>query len=96
MTYKGKDVRNVFHLQTPEDANSVARLANNKNAVIVGTSFVGEKKTHLFKTCADKTTEKRRENTRKWASNVRQWNAHVTVISSSFIERLELIYTNYL
>uniref|UniRef100_A0A671Y7N0 AIF family member 3 n=1 Tax=Sparus aurata TaxID=8175 RepID=A0A671Y7N0_SPAAU len=41
MTYKGKDVRNVFHLQTPEDANSVARLANNKNAVIVGTSFVG-------------------------------------------------------
>lgn len=45
MNYKGKDVRNVFHLRTPEDANSVARLANNKNAVIVGTSFVGEKKT---------------------------------------------------
>uniref|UniRef100_A0A3Q2CUK4 AIF family member 3 n=1 Tax=Cyprinodon variegatus TaxID=28743 RepID=A0A3Q2CUK4_CYPVA len=41
MNYKGKDVRNVFHLQTPEDANSIARLANNKNAVIVGTSFVG-------------------------------------------------------
>uniref|UniRef100_A0A8C4NPJ1 AIF family member 3 n=1 Tax=Dicentrarchus labrax TaxID=13489 RepID=A0A8C4NPJ1_DICLA len=41
MNYKGKDVRNVFHLRTPEDANSVARLANNKNAVIVGTSFVG-------------------------------------------------------
>ncbi|XP_070402202.1 apoptosis-inducing factor 3 isoform X4 [Nothobranchius furzeri] len=40
MNYKGKDVRNVFHLRTPEDANSVARLANNKNAVIVGTSFV--------------------------------------------------------
>lgn len=47
MNYKGKDVRNVFHLRTPEDANSIARLANNKNAVIVGTSFVGETKTHL-------------------------------------------------
>lgn len=43
MIYKGKDVRNVFHLRTPEDANSIAKLANNKNAVIVGTSFVGEK-----------------------------------------------------
>lgn len=43
MNYKGQDVRNVFHLRTPEDANSVARLANNKNAVIVGTSFVGER-----------------------------------------------------
>nr|XP_020450169.1 apoptosis-inducing factor 3 [Monopterus albus] len=41
MNYKGKDVKNVFHLRTPEDANSIARLANNKNAVIVGTSFVG-------------------------------------------------------
>ncbi|KAK9522716.1 hypothetical protein VZT92_019162 [Zoarces viviparus] len=41
MVYKGKDVRNVFHLRTPDDANSVARLANNKNAVIVGTSYVG-------------------------------------------------------
>lgn len=46
MSYKGKDVRNVFHLQTPEDANSIAKLANNKNAVVVGTSFVGETKTH--------------------------------------------------
>uniref|UniRef100_A0A8C8K051 Rieske domain-containing protein n=1 Tax=Oncorhynchus tshawytscha TaxID=74940 RepID=A0A8C8K051_ONCTS len=41
LNYKGQDVRNVFHLRTPEDANNVARLANNKNAVIVGTSFVG-------------------------------------------------------
>lgn len=46
MNYKGQDVRNVFHLRTPEDANSIARLANNKNAVIVGTSFVGEENTH--------------------------------------------------
>lgn len=45
MNYKGKEVKNVFHLQTPGDANSIAKLANNKNAVIVGTSFVGEKKT---------------------------------------------------
>lgn len=44
MSFKGKDVRNVFHLRTPEDANSIGRLANNKNAVIVGTSFVGEQK----------------------------------------------------
>uniref|UniRef100_A0A3Q1EVA7 AIF family member 3 n=1 Tax=Acanthochromis polyacanthus TaxID=80966 RepID=A0A3Q1EVA7_9TELE len=41
MNYKGKDVTNVFNIRTPEDANSIARLANNKNAVIVGTSFVG-------------------------------------------------------
>ncbi|TWW60372.1 Apoptosis-inducing factor 3 [Takifugu flavidus] len=41
MSYKGQDVRNVFHLCTPEDANSIAQLSNNKNAVIVGTSFVG-------------------------------------------------------
>lgn len=52
MVYNGKDVRNVFHLRTPEDANSIARLANNKNAVIVGTSYVGEKKTHLLLICA--------------------------------------------
>lgn len=43
MSYKGKDVTNVFHLRTPEDANNIAKLSNNKNAVIVGTSFVGEK-----------------------------------------------------
>uniref|UniRef100_H3DEP3 AIF family member 3 n=1 Tax=Tetraodon nigroviridis TaxID=99883 RepID=H3DEP3_TETNG len=41
MSYKGKDVRNVFHLRTPEDANNIAKLSSNKNAVIVGTSFVG-------------------------------------------------------
>ncbi|KAJ8263684.1 hypothetical protein COCON_G00161410 [Conger conger] len=41
LNYKGKDVENVFYLRTPEDANSIARLANNKNAVIVGTSFIG-------------------------------------------------------
>lgn len=47
MNYKGKDVRNVFHLRTPEDANSIAKLSNNRNAVIVGTSFVGKKKTYF-------------------------------------------------
>ena len=43
LNYKGKDVRNVFYLRTPEDANSIVKLANNKNAVIVGTSFIGER-----------------------------------------------------
>ncbi|KAG7263414.1 hypothetical protein CRUP_007420 [Coryphaenoides rupestris] len=43
MSYQGKDVANVFHLETTEDANSIARLASNRNAVVVGTSFVGEK-----------------------------------------------------
>ncbi|XP_048854685.1 apoptosis-inducing factor 3 isoform X2 [Brienomyrus brachyistius] len=41
LNYKGKDVENVFYLRTPEDANNIARLVNNKNAVIVGTSFIG-------------------------------------------------------
>ncbi|XP_026101049.1 apoptosis-inducing factor 3-like isoform X1 [Carassius auratus] len=41
LSYKGKDVGNVFHLSTPEDANSIATLASSKNAVIVGTSFIG-------------------------------------------------------
>ncbi|KAJ8286042.1 hypothetical protein GJAV_G00033900 [Gymnothorax javanicus] len=41
LNYKGKDIENVFYLRTPEDANSIARLASNKNAVIVGTSFIG-------------------------------------------------------
>ncbi|XP_036454353.1 apoptosis-inducing factor 3 isoform X2 [Colossoma macropomum] len=41
INYKGKDISNVFHLRTPEDANSIARLASSKNAVIVGTSFIG-------------------------------------------------------
>ena len=49
MNYIGKDVGNVFYLRTPEDANSIATLANNKNAVIVGTSFVGKKKKTVFK-----------------------------------------------
>uniref|UniRef100_A0A4W4F0C3 Rieske domain-containing protein n=1 Tax=Electrophorus electricus TaxID=8005 RepID=A0A4W4F0C3_ELEEL len=38
---RGKDIGNVFHLRTPEDANSIARLAGSRNAVIVGTSFTG-------------------------------------------------------
>lgn len=42
LNYKGKDVENVFYLRTPEDANNIARLVNNKNAVIVGTSFIGK------------------------------------------------------
>lgn len=42
LSYKGQDVGNVFYLRTPEEANSIAALASNKNAVIVGTSFIGE------------------------------------------------------
>lgn len=56
MVYKGKDVRNVFHLRTPEDANSIARLANNKNAVIVGTSYVGEEKRRPSRLCSARRT----------------------------------------
>ncbi|TRY87461.1 hypothetical protein DNTS_035291 [Danionella cerebrum] len=41
LSYKGKDMGNVFHLRTPEDANSIVTLASSKNAVIVGTSFIG-------------------------------------------------------
>nr|XP_015221826.1 PREDICTED: apoptosis-inducing factor 3 isoform X2 [Lepisosteus oculatus] len=37
---KGKDVENVFYLRTPEDANHIAKLASNKNAVVVGASYV--------------------------------------------------------
>lgn len=51
MSYKGKDVSNVFHLRTPEDANNIAKLSNNKNAVIVGTSFVGEKHLSTHAVC---------------------------------------------
>lgn len=50
MSYKGKEVRNVFHLRTPEDANSIAKLSNNRNAVIVGTSFVGEEQLNTHRT----------------------------------------------
>ncbi|XP_041078581.1 apoptosis-inducing factor 3-like isoform X2 [Polyodon spathula] len=38
---KGRDVENVFYLRTPEDANCIAKLANNKNVVVVGASYVG-------------------------------------------------------
>ncbi|MGH0151326.1 UNVERIFIED_CONTAM: hypothetical protein FKN15_043695 [Acipenser sinensis] len=38
---KGTDVENVFYLRTPEDANCIAKLANNKNAIVVGASYVG-------------------------------------------------------
>ncbi|XP_005990326.1 apoptosis-inducing factor 3 isoform X2 [Latimeria chalumnae] len=41
LSCKGIDLENVFHVRTPEDANWIAKLANNKNAVIVGASFIG-------------------------------------------------------
>ncbi len=48
LSYKGKDVGNVFHLRTPEDANSIATLASSKNAVIVGTSFIGKSLCEIY------------------------------------------------
>lgn len=39
---KGKgDTENVFILRTPEDANAIAKAAKGKDAVVVGTSFIG-------------------------------------------------------
>ncbi|XP_067911402.1 apoptosis-inducing factor 3 isoform X4 [Heterodontus francisci] len=38
---QGADLENVYQLRTPEDANCIAKLANNRNAVIVGASFIG-------------------------------------------------------
>lgn len=41
-------MENVFYLRTPEDANCIAKLANNKNAIVVGASYVGENRYHLM------------------------------------------------
>ncbi|XP_048412410.2 apoptosis-inducing factor 3 isoform X1 [Stegostoma tigrinum] len=38
---QGADLENVYQLRTPEDANCIAKLANDRNAVIVGASFIG-------------------------------------------------------
>uniref|UniRef100_A0A4W3J9S1 AIF family member 3 n=1 Tax=Callorhinchus milii TaxID=7868 RepID=A0A4W3J9S1_CALMI len=39
--YRGADLENVYQLRTPEDANHIVKLASNRNAVIVGASFIG-------------------------------------------------------
>uniref|UniRef100_A0A8C4XH76 AIF family member 3 n=1 Tax=Erpetoichthys calabaricus TaxID=27687 RepID=A0A8C4XH76_ERPCA len=41
LNLKGANMENIFYLRSPEDANWIAKLASNKNAVIVGASFVG-------------------------------------------------------
>ncbi|KAG9487849.1 hypothetical protein GDO78_007575 [Eleutherodactylus coqui] len=41
LTCKGKELDNVFTIRTPEDANRVVKLATDRNAVIVGASFLG-------------------------------------------------------
>ncbi|XP_038619680.1 apoptosis-inducing factor 3 isoform X3 [Tachyglossus aculeatus] len=41
LSCKGKEVENVFTIQTPEDANRVVKLASGRNAVVVGASFLG-------------------------------------------------------
>ncbi|XP_007906683.1 apoptosis-inducing factor 3 isoform X1 [Callorhinchus milii] len=38
---RGADLENVYQLRTPEDANHIVKLASNRNAVIVGASFIG-------------------------------------------------------
>ncbi|KAL4223457.1 hypothetical protein ACF0H5_016928 [Mactra antiquata] len=38
---KGVDLENVFSLRTPDDANNIAKAANGKNVVIIGSSFIG-------------------------------------------------------
>ncbi|XP_015684833.1 apoptosis-inducing factor 3-like, partial [Protobothrops mucrosquamatus] len=41
LSCKGKEVENVFTIQTVEDANRVVKVATGKNAVVVGASFLG-------------------------------------------------------
>ena len=40
----GVDLKNVFSLRTPDDANAIAAAANGKNVVIIGSSFIGRLK----------------------------------------------------
>jgi NADPH-dependent 2,4-dienoyl-CoA reductase/sulfur reductase-like enzyme len=35
------DAENIFVLRSPSDANQISALSENKNLVIVGTSFIG-------------------------------------------------------
>ncbi|XP_068122105.1 apoptosis-inducing factor 3-like [Hyperolius riggenbachi] len=37
----GSTLNNVFHLRTPEDANTISEAAAGKNVVIMGSSFIG-------------------------------------------------------
>ncbi|KAH9524284.1 Apoptosis-inducing factor 3 [Bulinus truncatus] len=37
----GSDLKNVYSLRTPQDANSIAENAQGKNVVIMGSSFIG-------------------------------------------------------
>ncbi|XP_052800272.1 apoptosis-inducing factor 3-like isoform X2 [Mya arenaria] len=37
----GVDLKNVFSLRTPDDANAIAAAATGKNVVIIGSSFIG-------------------------------------------------------
>ncbi|KAK6968220.1 apoptosis-inducing factor 3-like isoform X1 [Biomphalaria glabrata] len=37
----GSDLKNVYSLRTPHDANSIAENAQGKNVVIMGSSFIG-------------------------------------------------------
>ena len=37
----GSEASNVFVLRTPGDANQIAALADGKNLVVIGSSFIG-------------------------------------------------------
>ena len=37
----GSEAANVFVLRTPGDANQIAALADGKNLVVIGSSFIG-------------------------------------------------------
>ncbi|XP_063306001.1 apoptosis-inducing factor 3-like isoform X1 [Pelobates fuscus] len=40
-TCPGSNLKNVFLLRTPEDANAISEIAVNRNVVIMGSSFIG-------------------------------------------------------
>ncbi|GFU00934.1 apoptosis-inducing factor 3 [Nephila pilipes] len=41
MEAPGNDLKNIFYLRTPEDANLIAKESAGKNVCIVGSSFIG-------------------------------------------------------
>ena len=44
----GVDLKNVFSLRTPDDANAIAKAAAGKNVVIIGSSFIGNFRFNFF------------------------------------------------
>lgn len=44
----GNDLKNVCYLRSPDDGNHIAEVANKKNVVIIGNSFIGNFPSHSF------------------------------------------------